>query len=85
MLFEKRLNVVQTGFSPDIRFSMRTFWFMTDDSSNSGVDNAGQEQTMQCDLRLNPIDAISSTQPEDCTCYTKERCAESGYIRSIIS
>ena len=68
-LFKKRLNVVQTGFGSDIGFSMRTFWFNAQTSSSTG-----QDQTVECILRLDPIASVSSTQPGDCSCHTKADC-----------
>ena len=79
MLFRKRLKVVQTGFGSDISFSMRTFWF---DSQTSSV--TGQYQTMECNLRLDPITEISTRQPDDCSCHTKGDCFDSGKISAII-
>ena len=78
-LFQKRLNVVQTRFGQDIGFSMRTFWF---DAQTSSV--TGQKQTMECSLRLDPVSAISSSQPasssqpDDCSCHTPAGCSPQG-------
>ena len=49
---------------------MRTFWFDAQTSSATG-----QNQTMECQLRLDPIDEVPITQPDDCTCYTKAGCS----------
>ena len=79
ILFQIRLEVTQTKFGSDISFSMRTFWF---DAQTSSV--TGQNQTMKCDLRLDPIATISTTQPDDCSCHTKEECFDSGKTRKIL-
>ena len=65
--------MVQTKFGPDIGFSMRTFWFDAQTSSATG-----QSQTMECEIRLDPISEVSSTQPDDCTCYTCQTCQNTG-------
>ena len=65
--------MIQTTFGQDIGFSMRTFWFNAQTSSNTG-----QDQTVECNLRLDPIASVSSTQPSDCTCYTQADCAGPG-------
>ena len=62
--------MVQTKFGPDVGFSMRTFWFDAQTSSATG-----QNQTMECQIRLDPIAEVPSTQPDDCTCYTKVACS----------
>ena len=49
---------------------MRTFWFDAQTPSATG-----QIQTMECQLRLDPIDEVPITQPDDCTCYTKAGCS----------
>ena len=54
---------------------MRTFRFITA-GSNSDEE---QNQTIACNLHLEPLDDVSSTQPEDCTCHTEDECvARSG-------
>ena len=78
MLFQKRLKVVQTGFGSDISFSMRTFWFDAQTSSATG-----QNQTMECKLRLDPVAEASKTTPNDCSCHTRGECFDSGKIRKI--
>ena len=65
--------MVQTKFGPDIGFSMRTFWFDAQTSSATG-----QSQTMECEIRLDPIAEVSKTQPDDCTCYTCQTCQNTG-------
>ena len=65
--------MVQTGFGSDIGFSMRTFWFNAQTSSSTG-----QDQTVECNLRLDPIASVSSTQPRACSCYTQSECAAPG-------
>ena len=66
----KRLNVEQTLFGAEIQFSMRTFHFKTQRSS------VEQQQTMSCNLHLDRVEDISSTQPDDCTCYSENECLE---------
>ena len=79
MLSNERLNVKQTGFGQDISFSMRTFWFNAQTSSTTG-----QGQTVECNLRLDPVASVSSTPIKDCTCDTQTDCAAPGRIRTII-
>ena len=86
MLFQERLKVVQTKFGADIGFSMRTFWFNAATSSSTG-----QKQTMECNIRLDPVAAMSSSQPNylqprdsqpnDCTCYTRGECSAQGNVQ----
>ena len=58
---------------------MRTFWF---DAQTSSV--TGQKQTMECNLRLDPVAAASSSQPnsssqpDDCSCHTQRGCSPEG-------
>ena len=69
--------VVQTEFGQNISFEMRTFRFITTGSSA----NKAQDQTIACNLHLEPLDDVSSTQPDDCTCYTEDECvARSGIV-----
>ena len=65
-----RLNVIQSVFGVSIEFSMRTFLFKTNGSS---ADE--QQQTISCNLHLDPADSISSTQPDDCSCHSEEECS----------
>ena len=71
-----RLNVMQTVFGANIEFSMRTFLFKTPGSSADS-----QQQTISCNLHLDPAAEVSSTEPDDCSCYTEEECA--GKIKYI--
>ena len=71
--------MIQTSFGPDIEFSMRTFWFNAQSSSFTG-----QEQTMECEIRLDLIASASSAQPDDCTCYTQEACSAPGLVEITI-
>ena len=81
------MNVVQTKFGADIGFSMRTFWFNAETSSSTG-----QKQTMECNIRLDPVAAVSSSQPNnsqpndsqpnDCTCHTRGECTGQGNVQS---
>ena len=75
------MNVVQTKFGADIGFSMRTFWFNAETSSSTG-----QKQTMECNIRLDPVAAVSSSQPNnsqpnDCTCHTRGECSAQGNVQ----
>ena len=67
--------MVQTGFGSDIDFTMRTFWFNAQTSSTTG-----QDQTVECDLRLDAIASVSTTTPGPCSCYTETDCAAPGTI-----
>ena len=66
----KRLNVVQTEFGQNVSFDMRTFRFITTDSSSTEA----QDQTIACDLHLEPANDVASTQPNDCSCHTEAEC-----------
>ena len=80
------MNVVQTKFGADIGFSLRTFWFNAETSSSTG-----QKQTMECNIRLDPVAAVSSSQPNnsqpndsqpnDCTCHTRGECSPQGNVQ----
>ena len=48
---------------------MRTFLFKTQGSS---ADE--QQQTISCDLYLDPVADVPSTQADDCTCYSEAEC-----------
>ena len=64
------LNMVQTSFGKDIGFSFRTFRF-------TGADQASgdQEQTVSCELHLDPVDNIVQEQADACICYNQAECA----------
>ena len=53
---------------------MRTFRFIAAGSSAAEA----QEQTIACNLYLEPVDNITSIQPEDCSCYTEVDCRSPG-------
>ena len=65
----ERLNVTQTAFGKDIGLSIRTFRFMDGESSDSD-----QEQTISCELHLEPIANVPEEQAADCTCYSADEC-----------
>ena len=66
----ERLNVEQTMFGETIEFKMRTFRF-----TSGGTQSADpQQQTIDCDLHLEPTATIVQEQAADCTCYTQEQC-----------
>ena len=67
---------MQSVFGTSIEFSMRTFLFKTNGSSAEE-----QQQTITCNLHLDPVADVSSTEPDDCSCYTEEECSgKIGYI-----
>ena len=69
---------MQTVFGTNIEFSMRTFLFKTQGSSAEE-----QQQTISCNLHLDPAADVSSTEPDDCSCYSEEECSgKIGYISS---
>ena len=68
MNLSKRLKVKQVQFGETVAFSMRTFRFM------SGESTTEQQQTINCSLHLEPRENISEDQAPDCSCYTKEEC-----------
>ena len=61
---------MQSVFGASIEFSMRTFLFKTVGSSAEE-----QQQTLSCNLHLDPAADVSSTEPDDCSCYSEEECA----------
>ena len=65
----ERLNVTQTAFGKDIGLSLRTFRFIDGESSSSD-----QEQTISCELHLEPIANVPEEQAADCTCYSADEC-----------
>ena len=71
-----RLNVMQSVFGVSIEFSMRTFLFKTNGSS---ADE--QQQTISCNLHLDPVADVSSTEPDDCSCYSEEECSGKAIFR----
>ena len=61
---------MQTVFGPKIAFSMRTFIFKT---LGSSADE--QQQTLSCNLHLDPVANVPSTQAADCSCYSEADCS----------
>ena len=61
---------MQSVFGSNIEFSMRTFLFKTNGSSAEE-----QQQTISCNLHLDPAAEVSSTEPDDCSCYSEEECS----------
>ena len=49
---------------------MRTFRFM---AAGASVTDA-QNQTIACNLHLEPLDRVTSTQADDCSCHTEAEC-----------
>ena len=66
--------MVQTDFGQNVSFDMRTFRFITTDSSATEA----QDQLFTCNLYLKPIGEITSIQPEDCSCHTEADCLNPG-------
>ena len=64
--------MIQTAFGKDIGISLRTFRFTDGQSSASD-----QEQTISCELYLEPEANVSEEQAADCTCYNADECAGS--------
>ena len=64
------MNVVQTEFGQNVSFEMRTFRFITTDSSATEA----QDQTINCKLHLERANDVTSTQPNDCSCHTEAEC-----------
>ena len=48
---------------------MRTFRFISDGSATDA-----QQQTISCDLHLEPTADIVQEQAADCSCYTQQQC-----------
>ena len=57
-------------FGETIEFKMRTFRFTSGGTQSSDP----QQQTIECDLHLEPSATIVQEQAADCTCYTQETC-----------
>ena len=74
LCFDNRLNVIQTVFGSNIEFSMRTFLFKT---QRSTADL--QNQTLSCNLHLDPAGDVQSTQPDNCSCYSEAECSGDSY------
>ena len=75
------MNVIQTEFGQNVSFEMRTFRFITTGSSASEEQN----QIIACDLHLEPLEDVSSTQPEDCLCHTEADCGAPAVGSGIFS
>ena len=63
------LNMNQRSFGKDIEFSFRTFRF------TGGQTSGDQEQTISCELHLEPAAEVTQDQASDCTCYDEAECA----------
>ena len=60
---------------------MRTFRFMV-----AGAGSADeQQQTISCNLHLEPAADVATTQPTDCSCYTDADCNPRLYCLEIRS
>ena len=62
--------MVQTAFGKDIGFSLRTFRFT--DGQSSSTD---QDQTISCELHLEPVADVPQEQAADCICYSADECS----------
>ena len=60
--------MIQTAFGKDIGFSLRTFRF----SDGESLDD--QNQTVTCDLHLEPATDVAAEQAADCTCHSEQQC-----------
>ena len=60
--------MVQTLFGKDISFSVRTFRF-------AGGHDGDQEQTITCQLHLEPVGDVPEEQASECTCFNEHDCA----------
>lgn len=74
----RRLNVVQTEFSPNASFNMRTFRFNV-----GGPATEAQQQSVICSLHLNPVNDITQEQAGACSCYTQSECEERHHLRGM--
>ena len=74
-----RLNVVQTEFSPNAVFTMRTFRF-----NIGGPATESQQQSVICSLHLDPVNEISRGQASECSCYTQTECEERSHLRGLV-
>ena len=75
------MNVVQTEFGQNVSFEMRTFRFITAGSSATEA----QDQTLSCNLHLEPVNDVTSTQPNDCSCHTEADCLNPGIFLQLSS
>ena len=66
----KRLKVEQTLFGQSVGFQMRTFRFTNDESVTEA-----QEQSISCQLHLEPSENIVEEQAADCSCYVEDDCS----------
>ena len=76
----ERLNFQQTTFGQEIGFRMRTFRFTTGESSTDA-----QQQTVSCELHLEPSADIVEEQAADCSCYTEDGCRGEFSLNSFSS
>ena len=65
---------MQTEFGQNVSFEMRTFRFIKVGTSATEAQN----QTISCDLHLDPANDVTSTQPDDCSCHTETDCVTPG-------
>ena len=71
LCFDDRINFVQTQFSPNVAFTMRTFRFNV---NGSGDATAVQAQTIACSLHLDATSNIIQDQAPACDCHTQSDC-----------
>ena len=65
--------MVQTAFGKNIGFSLRTFRFTDGQSSSSDQD---QDQTISCELHLEPVADVPEEQAADCYCHIADDCGK---------
>ena len=71
--------MVQTVFGKDIGFSLRTFRFTDGQASSSD-----QDQTISCELHLEPVADVPEEQAADCICYSADECSGKIFTFSIM-
>ena len=63
------LVLTQTEFGPNVVFNMRTFRF-----NIQGTESEIQQQTVTCNLHLDPVADVNQNPPADCSCHTEAEC-----------
>ena len=71
LCFDDRLNFVQTQFTPNVAFTMRTFRFNID---GSGDSTSFQQQAIACSLHLDATSNVGHDQAAACDCYSQSDC-----------
>ena len=60
--------MVQTTFGKNIAFSVRTFRFASEQDGD-------QDQTITCQVHLEPVANVPEQQASGCTCFNEHDCA----------